>query len=59
MLEEDSRQLKSIKAAIDPNKSPQHLPISDISVQTKVIKETEKGVFGEKRHTIWNAIGFC
>lgn len=51
MPQEGSCQLKSIKAAIDPNESPQHLPISGLSVQTKIIKEAEKRcVWGEEAY---------
>lgn len=52
MLREGSCQLKNIKDTIDPSESPQHLLISDLSVQAKDVRETEEGVCGEERHTI-------
>lgn len=53
MLGEGSHQLKSIKAAINLNKSPQHLLILDLSVHTKVIKETEKCLQGRRGALLW------
>lgn len=52
MLQEGSCQLKSTKDTIDPNESPQHLLMSDLSVQTRDIRGIEEGVCAEKRHTI-------
>lgn len=43
MLGEGSHQSKRVKAAIDPNESPQHLPISDL----------DEGHKGNRKLSVW------